>query len=52
MTDLSAALRAAREAAGISLALMATRTHYSKPLWLGQAPEAGTTEERAKLWRR
>lgn len=32
MTDLGAALRAAREAAGISLTVMATRTHYSKPL--------------------
>jgi transcriptional regulator with XRE-family HTH domain len=32
MTDLGAALRAAREAAGVSLAAMATRTHYSKPL--------------------
>jgi transcriptional regulator with XRE-family HTH domain len=32
MTDLGAALRAAREAAEVSLAAMATRTHYSKPL--------------------
>ncbi|HEX5142436.1 MAG TPA: helix-turn-helix transcriptional regulator, partial [Mycobacterium sp.] len=32
MTDLGAALRAAREAAGVSLAAMATRTHYSKSL--------------------
>ncbi|MGB8994309.1 MAG: helix-turn-helix transcriptional regulator [Pseudonocardiaceae bacterium] len=32
MTDLGAALRAAREAAGVSLAAMAARTHYSKPL--------------------
>ena len=32
MTDLGAALRAAREAAGVSLAVMAARTHYSKPL--------------------
>jgi transcriptional regulator with XRE-family HTH domain len=32
MTDLGAALRAAREAAGVSLAVMADRTHYSKPL--------------------
>lgn len=32
MSDLGAALRAAREAAGVSLAGMATRTHYSKPL--------------------
>jgi transcriptional regulator with XRE-family HTH domain len=32
MGDLGAALRAAREAAGISLAGMASRTHYSKPL--------------------
>ena len=32
MSDLSAALRAAREAAGVSLTGMAKRTHYSKPL--------------------
>jgi transcriptional regulator with XRE-family HTH domain len=32
MTDLGAALRAAREAAEVSLAVMAARTHYSKPL--------------------
>lgn len=32
MPDLGAALRAAREAAGVSLAGMARRTHYSKPL--------------------
>lgn len=32
MTDLGAVLRAAREAAGVSLAAMAARTHYSKPL--------------------
>lgn len=32
MTDLGEALRAAREAAGVSLTVMATRTHYSKPL--------------------
>ncbi|MEO7193557.1 MAG: helix-turn-helix domain-containing protein [Pseudonocardiaceae bacterium] len=32
MTDLGAALRAAREAAGVSLAAMSARTHYSKPL--------------------
>jgi len=32
MIDLGAALRAAREAAGVSLAVMAARTHYSKPL--------------------
>ncbi|MGH3912567.1 MAG: helix-turn-helix domain-containing protein [Pseudonocardiaceae bacterium] len=32
MSDLGFALRAAREAAGVSLAGMATRTHYSKPL--------------------
>lgn len=32
MEDLGAALRAAREAAGVSLAGMASRTHYSKPL--------------------
>lgn len=32
MTDLGEALRAAREAAGISLTVMAARTHYSKPL--------------------
>lgn len=32
MSDLGAALRAAREAAGVSLAGMAARTHYSKPL--------------------
>jgi transcriptional regulator with XRE-family HTH domain len=32
MTDLGAALRAAREAAEVSLAAMAARTHYSKPL--------------------
>lgn len=32
MSDLGAALRAAREAAGVSLAGMARRTHYSKPL--------------------
>lgn len=32
MTDLGVALRAAREAAGVSLAAMAARTHYSKPL--------------------
>ena len=32
MTDLGAALRAAREGAGVSLAVMAARTHYSKPL--------------------
>ncbi|MGH3772859.1 MAG: helix-turn-helix domain-containing protein [Pseudonocardiaceae bacterium] len=32
MTDLGAALRAAREAAGVSLAAMAARTHYSKPM--------------------
>jgi transcriptional regulator with XRE-family HTH domain len=32
MTDLGAALRAAREAAGVNLAAMAVRTHYSKPL--------------------
>lgn len=32
MTDPGAALRAAREAAGVSLAAMAARTHYSKPL--------------------
>lgn len=30
--DLGAALRAAREAAGVSLAAMSARTHYSKPL--------------------
>ena len=32
MSELGAALRAAREAAGVSLTGMATRTHYSKPL--------------------
>jgi transcriptional regulator with XRE-family HTH domain len=32
MTDFGAVLRAAREAAGISPAMMASRTHYSKPL--------------------
>jgi transcriptional regulator with XRE-family HTH domain len=32
MGDLGSALRAAREAAGVSLAGMAARTHYSKPL--------------------
>lgn len=32
MTDLGAALRAARDAAGVSLAVMAARTHYSKSL--------------------
>ncbi|MGH3517327.1 MAG: helix-turn-helix domain-containing protein [Haloechinothrix sp.] len=32
MTDLGATLRAAREAAGMSLSAMAARTHYSKPL--------------------
>lgn len=32
MSDLGAALRAAREAAGVSLAGMAARTHFSKPL--------------------
>ncbi|MGH3942026.1 MAG: helix-turn-helix domain-containing protein [Pseudonocardiaceae bacterium] len=32
MSDLGAALRAAREAAGVSLSGMAARTHYSKPL--------------------
>ncbi|MGQ0778450.1 MAG: helix-turn-helix domain-containing protein [Pseudonocardiales bacterium] len=32
MSDLGAALRAAREAAGVSLSVMAARTHYSKPL--------------------
>ncbi|WP_228713663.1 MULTISPECIES: helix-turn-helix domain-containing protein [Prauserella] len=32
MSELGAALRAAREAAGVSLAAMAARTHYSKPL--------------------
>jgi transcriptional regulator with XRE-family HTH domain len=32
MTDLGPALRAAREEAGVSLAVMAARTHYSKPL--------------------
>lgn len=32
MPDLGAALRAAREAAGVSLSGMARRTHYSKPL--------------------
>jgi transcriptional regulator with XRE-family HTH domain len=32
MTDLGTALRAAREAAGVSLAAMAARTHYSKSL--------------------
>lgn len=32
MTDASEALRAAHKAAGISLVVMATRTHYSKPL--------------------
>ncbi|CAM2800406.1 helix-turn-helix transcriptional regulator [Saccharomonospora xinjiangensis] len=32
MTDLGANLRAARDAAGVSLSAMAARTHYSKPL--------------------
>jgi len=32
MTDLAAALRAVRESAGVSLAAMAARTHFSKPL--------------------
>ena len=32
MTDLGAALRVAREAAKVSLTVMAARTHYSKPL--------------------
>lgn len=32
MSDLGVALRAAREAAGVSLAGMAVRTHYGKPL--------------------
>lgn len=32
MSELGAALRAAREAAGVSLTGLATRTHYSKPL--------------------
>lgn len=32
MDDLGTSLRAAREAAGISLAALAARTHYSKPL--------------------
>lgn len=32
MTDLGAVLRAARAAAGVSLAAMGARTHYSKPL--------------------
>jgi transcriptional regulator with XRE-family HTH domain len=32
MTDPGAALRAAREEAGVSLTVMATRTHYSKSL--------------------
>lgn len=32
MTDLGRTLRAAREAAGMSLSAMAARTHYSKPL--------------------
>lgn len=32
MSDLGAALWAAREAAGVSLSVMAARTHYSKPL--------------------
>jgi transcriptional regulator with XRE-family HTH domain len=32
MTDLGEALRAAREAAGVSLAMTAARTHYSKSL--------------------
>ncbi|WP_216210851.1 helix-turn-helix domain-containing protein [Amycolatopsis aidingensis] len=32
MSDLGANLRAAREAAGVSLSAMAARTHYSKPL--------------------
>ncbi|GAA5169360.1 helix-turn-helix transcriptional regulator [Amycolatopsis dongchuanensis] len=32
MDDLGARLRAAREVAGMSLAAMAVRTHYSKPL--------------------
>ncbi|MGH3697160.1 MAG: helix-turn-helix domain-containing protein [Pseudonocardiaceae bacterium] len=32
MTDLGATLRAARESAGVSLAAMAARTHFSKPL--------------------
>lgn len=32
MSDLGAALRTARDAAGVSLTGMATRTHYSKPL--------------------
>jgi transcriptional regulator with XRE-family HTH domain len=31
MTDIGTSLRAAREAAKISLAVMATRTHFSKP---------------------
>lgn len=32
MTDLGEALRASREEAGVSLAAMAARTHYSKQL--------------------
>ncbi|MQA07927.1 MAG: helix-turn-helix domain-containing protein [Pseudonocardiaceae bacterium] len=32
MADLGSNLRAAREAAGVSLSAMAARTHYSKPL--------------------
>lgn len=32
MTDLGSNLRAAREAAGVSLSALAARTHYSKPL--------------------
>ncbi|GAB3494881.1 helix-turn-helix domain-containing protein [Amycolatopsis cihanbeyliensis] len=32
MPDLGVSLRAAREAAGVSLSAMAARTHYSKPL--------------------
>ncbi|MEV6905540.1 helix-turn-helix transcriptional regulator [Amycolatopsis sp. NPDC051071] len=40
MSELGAALRAAREAAGISLSAMAAKTHYSKP-YLSQL-ESGT----------